>query len=401
MRRVVFLVDMNAFFISCELTRHPEIKSRPAAVAGDPKKRSGIILTANYEARAYGVKTTMTIGMAKKLCPEIILLGCDHRFYSEMSGYVMDILGGYTPLMQQNSVDEAWLDMTGVREHTRNPQKTAEKIMAELYEKLGLCCSIGISENKFLSKMAADMKKPMGITQLWQSDVERKLWPLSISRMYGVGYKTSAKLNSMGFYTIGDVARYGPAVIPKTFGKYGRQLVQLSGGIDQDPVTPAVRNSMKSIGRSTTLPDDITDMETAKRTLLALSEEVGADARRHEKKAATVQIVLKFSDFTCITRQTHVNTTYLTRDISRSALSLLEKNWTGRPIRLIGVSISGFECDKPQQLSFFTDDSDITDEKEEHLEKTVDNIRGRFGYGTIKRASLLEGGKKSDKATQN
>lgn len=394
MRRVVFLVDMNAFYISCEQMRHPEIRSKPAAVAGDPKKRSGIILTANYEARAYGVKTTMTIGEARKRCPDIILLKPDHHFYSEVSSRVMDILSSYTPVLQQNSIDEAWLDMTGSDRLFGEPSAAAKKIMDEILSKLGLWCSIGISENKFLAKMASDMKKPLGITELWQSEIKEKLWPLPVSAMYGVGAKTASKLNSLGLYTIGDMATYGKDILPRNFGKYGRELFALANGEDNDPVTPIVRNSMKSIGRSTTMPRDITDIEEARSVILALSEEVGADARRHNKKGTTVQLTLKYSDFTCITRQSQIPATYLTKEISNAAAALLEKNWTGRPVRLIGVSISGFGGDMPEQLSFFSD-TISADAKEEKLEKTIDTLRERFGYNTVKRASLLENKKEN------
>lgn len=390
MRKVIFLVDMNAFFISCEQTRHPEIRSKPAAVAGDPQKRSGIILTANYEARAYGVKTTMTLNEAKKLCPNLVILKCDHHFYGEMSNRVMDILSSYTPILQQNSIDEAWLDMTGSKMLFGEPSEAAKRIMTEIYETLGLWCSIGISENKFLSKMASDMKKPLGITELWRNEIRDKLWPLRVQAIYGVGAKTAARLNSLGFYTIGDMALYGKDILPRNFGKYGKVLFALSNGEDYDPVTPLVENSMKSIGRSTTLPYDVTDIKEAKSVLLSLSEEVGADARKHNKKGTTVQITLKFSDFSCMTRQTTIKATYLTKDICENAAALLVKNWSGRPIRLIGVSLSGFDSDEPHQLSFFTDNNAAFKEKEEHLERAIDNLRERFGFDTIKRASLLE-----------
>src|SRR5690606_38927231 len=165
MQRVVFLVDMNAFFISCEMTRNNSLVGKPAAVAGDPKKRSGIILAANYEARKYGVKTTMVLHEAKKLCPGLILIPPDHRFYERKSREVMDLLSRYTPIIEQNSIDEAWLDMTGCEKLFGEPAESARSIMDAIINELGLWCSIGISENKFLSKMASEMKKPLGITE--------------------------------------------------------------------------------------------------------------------------------------------------------------------------------------------------------------------------------------------
>lgn len=390
MQRVIFLVDMNAFYISCETTRRPEIRGRPAAVAGDPKKRSGIILTANYEARSYGVRTSMTIFEAQKKCPNIILLKPDHAFYSQMSGRVMDILGRYTPVVEQNSVDEAWLDMTGCATLRDGPSAAAEKIMDEIKDSLGLWCSIGISENKFLSKMASDMKKPLGITELWKSEIQTKLWPLPVEAMYGIGSRTANRLKSFGMYTIGDIAQYGKEILPQNLGKYGALIYNLANGIDNEPVAPRRQDAMKSIGRSTTLPVDVTDYDFARRVLLSLAEEVGADARRHGKKGTTVQITLKYADFTTITRQTTVAATNLTKDIASAGAQLLKNNWTGRPVRLVGISISGFDSGVPQQLSFFTDENAPVRAREEHLEKTVDIIREKFGEKTIKRASLIE-----------
>lgn len=387
MRRTIFLVDMNAFFISCETNRRPELRGRPAAVAGDPKKRSGIILTANYEARAFGVKTTMTISQARRLCPQIELVPCDHSYYSEVSKSVMETFGRYTPVIEQNSIDEAWLDMSGCEFLHGKPRAAAEKLMAEIRGGLGLWCSIGIAENKFLSKMASDMKKPLGITELWNSDIKNKLWPLPVEAMYGIGRQTAEKLRGCGIRTIGDIAVYGK-FLENRFGKYGKMIYTLANGIDDAPVTPHVENEMKSIGRSRTMPHDVTDLNVALKILMSLSEEVGADARRHGKKGTTVTITLKYSDFTVITRQAPVGATFLTKEIYSAGASILQKNWTSRPVRLIGISISGFGDGIPEQMSLFVAEK-ADSKKEEHLEKTVDTIREKFGRETIKRAALL------------
>jgi DNA polymerase-4 len=237
MKRLIFLVDMNAFYIGCEMTRIPELKGKPAAVAGDPKNRGGIILSPNYEARKFGVKTTMLIHEARKLCPEIIFVPPEHSFYSHMSRMVMGILERYAPVIQQNSIDEAWLDLTGCERLFGKPYDIADRIMKEIMNRLDLWCSIGISENKFLAKMASEMKKPQGITEVWAEDVPEKIWPLPVRRMYGIGAQTEKKLSNLAIYNIGDIARCEVSLLAGKFGKYGEELHRLANGIDYSPVT--------------------------------------------------------------------------------------------------------------------------------------------------------------------
>lgn len=392
MERVIFLVDMNAFFISCEMARNPELKGKPAAVAGDPKYRSGIILAANYEARKYGVKTTMLIHEARKLCPGLAFVPPDHELYDRKSREVMEILGRYSPVIQQNSIDEAWMDLSGCETLFGSPVEIAEKIMKDIMEELDLWCSIGISENKFLAKMASEMKKPLGITEIWQKDVKEKIWPLPVREMYGIGKQTEKKLNNLAIFTIGDIARSEKGLLAKTFGKYGEELHRLANGIDPSPVTEHPVHDSKSISRSTTLSQDITDVEFARTVLLRLAEEVGTEARRYGYKGNTISIVIKYGDFQSITRQKSVSPTYLTKDIYRMGASLLEENWNrSRPVRLLGVGLGNCKDDYVEQLSIF----DITGEqesrnKEEKLEKTMDAIRERFGTDKVKRAKMMD-----------
>lgn len=398
MDKCIFLVDINAFFISCETVRRPELSEQPAAVAGDPQKRSGIILTANYEARAFGVKTTMTIYQAQALCPSIRLVSPDHTYYSACSRQVMEILHRYTPVIEQNSIDEAWLDLTGCLTNGQPPEAMARSIMQTIKKECGLDCSIGISSNKFLSKMAADMKKPRGITVLWPADVERKLWPLPVGDIYGVGKKMREKLTSLGIATIGDLARFGKDIMARRFGKYGLEIYQRAQGVDPSPVTPRMDDDMKSIGRSVTLPQDITEIGQARQAILPLCDSVAERARRHHKRGATVQIQLKYADFTGITRQKPVPPTDTASVIFEVACALLREHWNGRPVRLVGVALSGFDKGENQQISF-TDLLGVPEtpkRKDAKLEEAVDRIRGKYGWQVVQRASLI-GQKKKDK----
>lgn len=404
MRRVIFLVDMNAFFIGCEMSRNPDLKGKPAAVAGDPKNRMGIILAANYDARKYGIKTTMLVHEAKKLFPNLLLVPPDHELYDRKSREVMNILSRFTPVIQQNSIDEAWLDLTGCEGLFGEPLKIAENIMSSIRCELDLWCSIGISENKFLAKMASEMKKPLGITEVWEKDIKTKLWPLKVRDMYGIGKQTEKKLSSLSIFTIGELAVFNKDMLAKCFGKYGEELHRLANGIDPSPVTEHPHYDSKSIGRSTTLPHDTLDLDYAKSVLMRLSEEIGAEARKYAYKGRTVSIVIKYGDFQTITRQKAVPPTYLTKDIYNTGFSLLADNWDcKRPVRLLGISLANIVEDYPEQLSIFDVNETVPDagRKEEKLEKAMDDIRTRFGHGMIKRAKLVDSGPDSDKGKIN
>ena len=393
MRRVVFLIDMNAFFIGCEMTRDASLVGRPAAVAGDPKKRTGIILAANYEARACGVKTAMVLHEALKLCPKIALVPPDHRFYGRKSDEVMALLANFTPLLEQNSIDEAWLDMTGCEGLFGEPPAAAGRIMAQIKERLGLWCSIGIAPNKWLAKMASEMKKPLGITELWEADVPVKLWPLPVKSMYGIGAKSAEQLNRLGIRTIGELARADMGLIAKTFGKYGQEMHRHANGSDDSPVAARLAGDMQQIGRSTTLPADVADIQKAKLVLMELADDVGMTARRHDKKGRTVHITLKYADFQVITRQTTVQATSTTKEIYRAGCGLLEQNWNRfHPVRLIGISLSGFEGSGPAaQLSLFDQGRDHAEsDRNERIDRAMDEIRSRHGSESITFAALVK-----------
>lgn len=395
MKKVVLLVDMNAFYISCESTRHPEIVGKSAAVAGDPINRTGIILTANYEARKYGIKTTMILRDALRLCPNLIIISPDHQFYEQKSKEVMEILSSYTPVIEQNSIDEAWLDMTGCNGIFGEPLESAKNIMERIKKELGLWCSIGISENKFLSKMASEMKKPQGITELWKKDIKQKMWPLPVNYMYGVGKQTALKLQSLGIVTIKELALADREYLIKNLGKMGAELHLLANGIDSSLVTPNTDSDMKSIGRSVTLPHDTIDMEYAKAVLLELSDDVGMTARKYGKKGHTIQISIKYSDFKGITRQMTVPSTFLVKEIYNTGVELLRKNWNKNPIRLLGISLSGFDNDfESEQISLF-ELSNVNDEKRdtdkiERIENAIHSIRQKYGSSIIKPGALIK-----------
>lgn len=395
--RTIFLVDMNAFYISCEMGRNASLRGKPAAVARDPLKRTGIILAANYEARARGIKTAMTLHEALKRCPELLTVPPDHPYYEEVSSSFMQLLEDFTPLIEQNSIDEAWLDMTGSLHLYTSAEDAAKIIMGRLEEELNLWCSIGISSNKFLSKMASDMKKPQGITCLYPGDVETKLWPMPVHAMYGIGDKTSEVLKDMNILTIKDLATYPLEDLLRRFGKHGYKMHLHAQGKDAEPLVPRKREDLKSIGKSITLSENYEDMGLALLLLQKLSDEVSIRARSLSKRGHTVQITLKSSDFKVLTRQCKIPQTNVATKLYEAAASLLRDVFDqAKPIRLLGVSLTDFhESTTQEQLTMFSMDtslevSPMISDKEEHLQEAIDLIRKKYGKNSVSFASIMK-----------
>ncbi len=240
--------------------------------------------------------------------------------------------------------------------------------------------------------MASEMKKPHGITELWVKDIKEKMWPLPVNYMYGVGKQTALKLQSIGIFTIMDLAMYNREYLVKKLGKMGAEISLYANGIDNSKVIPNSDSEMKSIGRSVTLPHDTLDIEYVKSVLLELSDDIGMTARKYGKRGRTVQISIKYADFKSITRQMTVPTTYLVKEIYLAAVKLIEKNWNKSPIRLLGISLSGFDNDESEQLSLFqmnvTDNNKI-DNRTDSLESAIYNIRKKYGSSIIKPGALM------------
>ena len=379
----IFLVDMNAFFIMCESISRPELLEVPAAVGGDPKTRRGIILTSNYKARAYGVRTAMTINEALKLCPNLTIVKSTRGLYSSCSNAVFDILRQYTPIVQPSSIDEAYMDVTGSTDLFGTPEEIAKSIMEEIKSELGLWCSIGISENKFLAKMASDMKKPLGITKMYRKDVPKMMWPLPVDDIYGVGKSSAKRLKSVGLNTIGDIARANPDFIKE---KFGMGLYDRAHGMGSDIVGGEHKVKSASISRSSTTAVNISDIGEAKKLMLRLAEDVGRKARKKNLKGKTVQITLRYTNFKTITRQKVVFPTNLTKEIVNTGYELLEKNWDPkRPVRLIGIGLAGIDKEDTQLNVFDT----VINKKEQTLEKTLDSLKEKYGEDYFKRGSGL------------
>ncbi len=378
--KVIFHVDMNSFYASVEMTFDPRLKGKPVAIAGNPEERRGVIVTSSYEARAKGVKTTMPIWEAKKLCPELIIVRPHFDRYREMSAKIFKLLLQFTALVEPVSIDEGYLDVT---DYDENPLKLAENIQLKILKELGIPCSIGIGPNKFLAKTASDMKKPLGITVLRKRELSTKLWPLPIDKMYGVGHKTAEKLKSININTIGDIAKADTYHLSLVLGINGERLKNRANGIDPRIVDPDAVSDFKSIGNSQTLQTDVSDINELKSVLAKLSEKVAERLQRRELKGLTIQIMIRYKDRQTITRSKKLST--YTNDLSEiflHAFDLLDSHWSRYPVRLLGVTMQDITENKhiKHQLTLFTYEQE---EKKYQMERTINKLKDKYGDNII------------------
>jgi DNA polymerase-4 len=380
---------MNAFFAACHQAQEPALKGKPVLVSGDPSSRHGIVLTASYEARRFGVKTAMPTAQALRLCPQALIVAPNFRLYSFYSKQIMAILNSFTPLVEQYSIDEAWLDVSGCENLFGPADNIAREIKQKIKHQLDLSCSIGIAPSKILAKMASDLEKPDGLVIITADNIASRIWPLAVDKLFGVGPQTTAALNSLGVFTIGDLAGFPLAVLKQRFGAYGPYLAQLAQGQDHSSVDPNP-DTAKSIGNSITLPQDAETAAEIETILLALAEEVGTRLRRRNLKGSTITVSVKTPDFRLITRsRTYPEATNLTETIYRRAGEIYRQHLQGRRVRLVGVTVSNITAASAgTQLSLFPASED---DKRARLAQTVDQVRARFGDRSLVRARLLHG----------
>lgn len=381
-------VDLNAFYASVEQAIHPEFRGLPVAVAGDKDKRNGIVLTSSYEARALGVRTAMTIGDAKNICPRLILIRPDYSSYYRYSISVMNILKSFTPDVEQYSIDEAWLDVTGCLRLFGSPKNIGDKIREKIKGELSITASVGVSYCKLVAKMASDMKKPDGTTVIMKEEIPTKIWPLPIEELIGVGKKMKPKLNEMGIFKIGELANMQLSFMEKKLGKMGRYLWFFANGIDTSKVS-SQSDEVKGVGNSITTPKDLNCLEEASEVVMALSESIAARLREQSMEGMVIQISIKTRDFVSYTRQSKLSYyTNSTNEIHKNALMLLKGNWDGRtPLRLLGVRVTGLRaCSEYVQMSFF---EERLKEKNQNIDKCIDKIRSKYGYESVLRAALM------------
>lgn len=341
MRRILHM-DMDAFFAAVEEKRRPELAGRAVVVGGggDPARR-GVVSTANYAARKYGIHSAMPLRTAHNLCPQAVFLPVDYEEYSRVSAKVKAVLRESSPVMEDVGIDEAYLDITDIG----TPDgEIAERIKRRVFEETGLTCSIGIAPNKLLAKIASDMQKPDGLTVIRPEDIQSRIWPLPVRKLLGVGPKTEAALNNAGIRTVGDLAALSLEALIERYGpSYGRYLYEASRGIDDSPLI--THWEPKSASRETTFEQDVADWQVLARTLVALVKDVVHDVRERNYRAKTVTVKIRYSGFETHTRaKTMERAEDAEEPIRKTAFECLKRfELDRRKVRLIGVRLSGFE----------------------------------------------------------
>jgi DNA polymerase IV len=385
--RSILHVDMDAFYASVEQLDHPEYKGKPVIVGADPKqgKGRGVVAACSYEARKFGVHSALPISRAWKLCPEGVYVRPRMDRYVEVSKQVMEVFRRYTDLVEPLSIDEAFLDITGSVALLGPAEQIASAIKKEIKQATGLNASVGLAPNKFLAKIASDLKKPNAFVVVTENEIEGFLRVLPISRLWGVGPKTEQRLREMGFKTIGDVAAVSRESLVRSLGGLGEHLFQLSHGKDARQVEP--NWEPKSVGSETTFNEDTANRELLLATILELADHVAGRLRKDGYRARKVTLKLRYSDFETHTKQQSLKKAIVTgEEIAEVARGLFASFPMKKKIRLIGVSagdLQGHETD-PQQLQLFMESS-----KKEKLSHTVDELKEKFGTDAVRRGSQL------------
>ncbi len=380
--RAILHVDLDAFFASVEQLDDPACRGKPVLVGGAGGR--GVVSAASYEARVFGCRSAQPMSVALRLCPQAIVKPTNFARYTELSGRMFVILENFTPLVQPLSIDEAFMDVTGSIPLFGPPEKMAADIRARVRNELGITASVGVAPNKFLAKLASDLNKPDGLTIIRADEIEQTLSPLSISRIWGIGPKTTKKLADIGVKKIGDLKNVPPEMLKRRFGIEASRYLRLSVGDDEREVTPD--RSAKSIGQERTFGQDLMRPEDVRGALLQQTEEVAFRLRRKGFFASGVSVKIRDGDFNTVTRAaTFDSPTDVTQEIWNAARDLFDA-WASksfRPIRLIGVQTIRLTRTNTQEGLF----DHVSKTKLRALDKTIDAIQTKLGKEAIGRAT--------------
>ena len=353
--RVIFHIDLNSFFASAEVLKNSALEGQPVVVAG--MHRRSVVSTASYEARNYGVHSAMPLHMALEKCPQLVVVQGDYAWYEELSIRFFNYVKRFSPYLEPASIDECYIDVTEAIRAYKRPLDLAWRIQKGVYEDLRLHCSIGVGPNKFLAKMASDMRKPMGITVLRRQEIERKLWPLSIADMFGIGKKTVPLLERQGIYTIGDFANpANEAKIMALMGKHAYQLIQNARGFGSNRLD--YNTSVQSIFQSTTLDTNIVEYEEVKSVFKRLANKLSQRAKQEDLRGALISISIRYADFTNAVRSTTISEYTNDADVLlEHALLLFDQHNNGKEIRHLGIGLGSLfsKTRTVDQINLFQD----------------------------------------------
>ncbi len=392
MERIIFHIDVNSAFLSWTAVHRLregdplDLRTIPSAIAGDDQSRRGVILAKSTPAKKYGVQTGEPIAMALRKCPQLVCIPPDFPLYARSSENMFRILSEYSDRLERFSIDEGFLDYTGMEALFGPPLECAQKIKDRISKELGFTVNVGVSSNKLLAKMAGELEKPDKLITLFPEEMPQKLWPLPVEELFMVGRKTSPRLHKMGIYTIGDLAKYPVALLTKEFKSYGLTLHAYANGIDNSPVAAAedVRET-KSIGNSTTLPYDVTDRETAHKILLALSETVGMRLRCSGLCAQEIAVTIKTADFRVYSHQKQLlNAIDCTNALYETAVQAFDAAWKKEPIRLLGIRAGKLCQEGCMQLSLM--DADWSRQKK--ADAAMDQLKLKYGKKAVQRSTF-------------
>lgn len=398
MAAVIFHIDVNSAFLSWTAVEKlkngaaVDIRTIPAIIGGDQKSRHGVVLAKSVPAKKYGIRTGEPVANAFRKCPNLVMEPPNHRMYREKSRMLMNYLREYTPEIEQVSVDECYMDFTGIAARFSSPVEAALEIKNSVKEKFGFTVNIGISSNKLLAKMASDFEKPDKVHTLFPQEVPLKMWPLPIGELFMAGRSSVETLKKLEINTIGDLAQADPELIALHLKSHGRMLWNFANGIDNSTVQ-SEPSEAKGIGNSTTLSEDAVTAEEARQVFAGLAESVGRRLRKAGQKANMVSMEIKYYNFQSMSHQMQLaKPTDEDKVLYETACRLFEESWSGEPVRLLGLRTAKLvDASEPEQLTIF--DMELpkpSDEKHQRLNLAMDEIRKRFGSESVMKASLMK-----------
>ncbi len=397
-QRVIFHVDANSAFLSWSaayrvkvLGETEDLREVPSVVAGDRESRHSIILAKSVPAKKYGIQTGEPLFMALEKCPTLRVVEPDYELYVAASRKFVELLRSYSPQVQQYSIDEAWVDMTGTERLWGAPRLAAEQLRRRVWEEQGFTVNVGISSNKLLAKMAGDLEKPNKVNTLFPEEMEHKMWPLPVRDLFLVGAATERKLNKLGIYTIGDLAKADAHFLRKRLGKPGETIWHFANGRNADAVTPEPAEA-KGFGNSVTTAQDVVTHDQAHQVLLSLCETMAMRMRKDGKCGSCVAVHLRTNEFYHFSHQAKLSgATNITSHIFDAACRIFDEAWDGvTPLRQLGVQMTGLTQEPYEQYDLFSGMSPRQYERKMKLDETVDALRDKFGEDVIRRAKFAQ-----------